>query len=231
MQERLEALEQKILKLEAQNRKLRWYLVAALALSAFPYLIAAQLQPLVSPVIRAERIEFVQKGETVASLVPHPKGDGVLFLNKDGEPVAEIYSILGIRGLNIYTKDRKIIVRLIASPNGGYLGISNKEGNTVAALSAFLNGGFLDISNNGGKTVAALSADTSGGSLDIRNKESQTIASLFTDPDSGVGRLEFIDPKRTGKTAPVVITVAKNGSGFIGTSDAFGNILWASPLK
>lgn len=130
--------------------------------------------------------------------------------------------------LSIYGKEGKPSVKIATNPEGGALSILNREGKPLVNLTAALSHSGLIISNKEGKNVVTLSGDLDGGKLSIANREGKLVLELSALPYGG--KIEISRPGDK-KSAAVAIGVVANGSGSITTTDAFGGILWSSPIR
>lgn len=232
MDERINMLEKEIEYLKTQALRLRLLVVCLFVTSMLPYLLASSSY-FSQQVVRAERFELLRDGEVVAFITAPLKlaEGGLVIYDPKGKPIVGVVSTPLFNGLSVHNDEGKPGVTLIASPLTHSLGISNREGKTVATLSSSPFGGILSIGDNNSKTLVSLCALLDGGRLEIYNKDYETVASLYASPKSPYGgRLEIQNPKNK-KTNAIVLTVAENGSGLVATSDAFGDLLWSSPLK
>jgi len=225
--ERIKALEGEVCALQVQNKRLRVIIAALVFLAVLPYLLAAGMQTQTFSVLRVERIEFVQDGEVMAAIVGGKTvgpGSGLIICDKDNKPMVQISSFsggpfAGSRGIVLLDREGKRAITLTAAPVGiNAVNVFNNEGKIVAFLGTTgelshpfdRNSGLLYISDGTGKPMINLAVlpDTGG---DIRIWRSSRVSNA--------------------EKPAVVISVAKNGSGTITTTDFLGLPIWISPLR
>ncbi|MDP7529808.1 MAG: hypothetical protein QGH61_10845, partial [Candidatus Marinimicrobia bacterium] len=76
-----------------------------------------------------------------------------------------------VNSIRVLNENGNPVAVLVATENGGSLGLYNDDGNTVAGLWAEENGGGLGIYNTDGNLVAGLTANEHGGDIDVINAD------------------------------------------------------------
>ncbi|MCL5773104.1 MAG: hypothetical protein M1536_01800 [Firmicutes bacterium] len=215
-------LEERLLKLERENRRLRKYffvlaLLVLAPLFASPIWIAnATNSPKSINVdeITTKNLSIVnQEGKVVATLTADDKGGSLAVFNNQGKAGADLFVTDNGGILGIYNNQDKRVVALVAGDKGGGLGIANNQEEVMAGLAVFDDGCNLTIFNNK-KAVAKLSATDGFPTLKLSDKNG-----FF----SIIGSTDLVKPQtgETKKTSAASITLFDNEK----------NVIWQAPSQ
>ena len=102
--------------------------------------------------------------------------EGLTFKTEDGKVIAFMVATKDGGMLGVFNNQEKAVAIMGAGENGGTLGILNNQGKSAAGMAALENGGSLSIYNNQGKSVARMGAGELGGSLGVLNNQGKTVA-------------------------------------------------------
>ncbi|HEY3044676.1 MAG TPA: hypothetical protein VGJ39_11650 [Vicinamibacterales bacterium] len=166
MSHELSVLEQRLSRLERQNRRLTAFLSLVLIAGCLPFVLGAAQQT--TDVIRASRFEVVKDGKPVVTMSFDADGGRLDVRQTSGTPVAYLRAGKYGGSLDISDKAGKTVGYFDAQENGGgILAVGNSSNQAVVNLSSFNNTGKLQL-GNGDKTTVEMYSDSSGGNVVLR---------------------------------------------------------------
>jgi len=248
--ERIKTLEGEICALQVQNKRLRVIIAALVFLAVLPYLLAAGIQTQTFSVLRVERLEFVRDGKLMAAIAGGETGIlgyGLRIYDKDGKPMVEIdYQtggpFAGLHRFALINKHGESAIDIVAAPKGwNDVLVYNSKRVIVASLGAASrdmsgldrDSGYLFIRDGTGKTKIGFSVTPEGnGLIGVNSRDGKSGVAISGEATGG--RIEIVrspSVSNTKKLLAVTIGVAKNGSGYIETTNASGSPIWTTPLR
>jgi hypothetical protein len=170
-----EGIQRQLASLRRENRFLKVGLILCFVFAALPYLTGFQPETISAKRVVTERIEFVSYGKTEASIVVHPKGNGLGVLDRDGSPIAFFAKGIFGNAMGVCNAKGKATVLIADMPEGGSVGIFNKDDKLVVALDIVLYGGCVRVSDSKGNILASMDASLTHGMIELKTSSGRTI--------------------------------------------------------
>ncbi|MEM3147232.1 MAG: hypothetical protein QXY94_06755 [Archaeoglobaceae archaeon] len=104
-----------------------------------------------------------------------------------------------------------------------------RNGKVIAIIGALEHGGVIVLTDREGKMRVWIGANNVGGEVEIWNKWKTPMVSFGTDERGTSGRITVSRQKGEGWEIAVGIGTDHKNSGWVYTTDAYGQLLWSSP--